>query len=113
MGVDHRHGREEWERKMSHMSNLARCTGISTAMMLGLFLGCSTAKAATITISEHRDFTFVLENIGTLTATQLDVTLVAGTPISSITTGETFSPELSIVEDGSASFFAAPDFNPP
>jgi hypothetical protein len=48
---------------MSHRSNLARCTGISAVMMLGLFLGCSTAKAITVVIPSGPDGTHIDKTI--------------------------------------------------
>jgi hypothetical protein len=59
-------------------------------MPLGLFLGCSTAKAITIEIPpgfENRDFPVQLQNKLFGPAIDLEVTLVSGPPIGSATPG--------------------------
>ena len=80
---------------MPHMSNLARCTGISAAMMFGLFLGCSTAKAVTVTdpvgvtvtvpVGMGEDFVVTLSPVGRdaagefMLATNLEIEVLRGT----------------------------------
>jgi hypothetical protein len=62
-------------------ANVARCTGISAAMILGLFLGCSTAKAGVVTIPGdpltppelHQNFTITITNVGPDIATDLEI----------------------------------------